>query len=351
MRDTEAKKELDTLINNARFRCHRPIRVAEILFHSRKGDIDNILDDEEYRVQSSNWRDNISVRLTGKGSSSSRSYQKDFSSLISPKVLQKLDDINCEHAGLVETYIYTKLRESKWRGLIDAQNYVFEADQEDFSFDEYIELAEEGGLQEDSILEIIVYSLFNAIAEELEAKAKIEIENPIPNLLCDFEDFTQTFMGLGPEKHGKETIVQIYRPGRGTYAADQGVDIGTNFGQMVQVKYVNISESAVKKIDKRAFVDEIIIVCKDAERSIIESVTSQIGYERIRAIVTISEIKKWVDKAFNEYPTTLGSKIIFFLKNEFGEEFTQGDWKIPDIENFMEDRNYSDTNLFGIWKV
>ena len=31
----DAKEEIDTLINNARFRCFRPIRVAEILYHSR----------------------------------------------------------------------------------------------------------------------------------------------------------------------------------------------------------------------------------------------------------------------------------------------------------------------------
>lgn len=84
----DAKAEIDTLINNARFRCFRPIRVAEILYHSRTVDDVALEAPESYRVDSGRWRDDISLRLTGKASSSSRSYQKDFSDLIDPESIR-----------------------------------------------------------------------------------------------------------------------------------------------------------------------------------------------------------------------------------------------------------------------
>jgi HaeII restriction endonuclease. len=102
----DAKAEIDTLINNARFRCFRPIRVAEILYHSRTEANVALENPESYRVESGRWRDTVSVRLTGKASSSSKSYQKDFSDLIDPASLSKLDALNRIENGLVESYIY-----------------------------------------------------------------------------------------------------------------------------------------------------------------------------------------------------------------------------------------------------
>ncbi|MFB6224888.1 MAG: HaeII family restriction endonuclease [Candidatus Paceibacteria bacterium] len=347
---SNAKSEIDTLINNARFRCHRPIRIAEILYHSRTDSDIDISNVESYRVDSANWRDEISIRLTGKGSSSSRSYQKDFSNLIEPSVLEVLDDVNQE-GGIVENYIYRRLKNDKWSGLIAAQEYVTETDVDEFSFEEYMGLTDESGLEEDSILEISVYALFQAITEELGAKAKLELESPDETILSDFKKFVETFLGLGEGEVTIQTNVDIHRAGQGTYAADKGVDIGTNFGTMVQVKHVTLDTDQARSIENNAYVDRIVIVCRDAERELITSVSSQLGFDKIAGVVTLSELEEWFNMCFGKYQTRLGSKVLQYLRNEFKKEFQTGDYRIPDIDEFFEERGYEADDLSGMWEL
>lgn len=346
-----AKDEIDTLIGNARFRCYRPIRVAEILYKSRTDSEIEITDPESYRVDSGNWRDQVARRLTGKGSSSSRSYQKDFSNLISPDHLQTLDRINRENDGIVENYIYRRLRADKWRGLIAAQEYVSESTIDEFAFDEYMGLTQESGLEEDSMLEIAVYALFRGVTRELGAKAKLELESPNREILGDFEDFVETFLGLEGGAVSFETAVDIHRAGQGTYAADKGVDIGTNFGTMVQVKHVTLDTGQARDIEDSAYVDRIVVVCRDAERDVIESVSGQLGFEKIHGIVTISDLENWYDRCFGKHDSTLGRKVLTDLRREFEKEFQSGDWRVPDVDDFLDERGYAAEQLDGEWAV
>lgn len=346
----DGKSDIDTLISNARFRCHRPIRVAEILYHSRTDSDIDITDVEDYRVDSGNWRDQVSRRLTGKGSSSSRSYQKDFSNLIPPSNLKALDKVNKKN-GVVETYIYTRLTNDKWSGLIAAQEYVSEAETDEFSFEDYMNLTGQSGLEEDSILEISVYALFQAITEELGAKAKLELKSPDDSILSDFEEFVDTFLGLSEGEVLLQTHVDIHRAGQGTYAADKGVDIGTNFGTMVQVKHVTINSKQAKNIQDNAYVDRIVVVCRDAEEEVITNVSTQLGFNKIAGIVTLSRLKSWYNMCFSKYQSRLGNKVLGYLQNEFKKEFQTGDYRIPDINEFFEERGYDQDSLAGRWEV
>lgn len=344
------KDQIDTLISNARFRCHRPIRVAEILYHARTESVD-ITDVESYRVDSGNWRDRVSVRLTGKGSSSSRSYQKDFSNLVSPDHLQALAAVNEDHDGVVENYIYRRLREDKWSGLIAAQEYVTETSVAAFSFEEYMSLTEQSGLEEDSMLEIAVYALFAAITRELDATARLTLDAPDEAILTTFDGFVETFLGLAPGDRSFETSVDIHRAGQGTYAADKGVDIGTNFGTMVQVKHVTLDDETASDIDEAAYVDRVVVVCREAERSVIENVSRQLGFERVAGIVTISELADWYASCFEAYPDRLGTKVLTDLRREFREEFQSGDWRVPNVDDFLAERGYGADQLTGQWRL
>jgi type II restriction enzyme len=348
----DAKGEIDTLINNARFRCFRPIRVAEILYHSRTVDDVALEDPESYRVESGRWRDDISLRLTGKASSSSKSYQKDFSDLMNPESLSALDSLNTAEHGLVESYIYHRLKHDKWGSLIAARDYINESAVDDFSFERYMELTTEvGGLQDDALLEIAVYALFNSIAEAVEAKAKLEIESPDEEILSDFSEFITTFMGLEEGETTFETIVDIHRAGQATYAADKGVDIGTNFGTMVQVKYVSLTRETLNDIEENSYVDRIVVVCRDAEKDVIESVSKQLGVERVKAIVTIADLETWYGTALQAYPDRLGEPLLRHLRSEFNEEYRSGDTKVPPVDNLIAERNYDAIKLTGIWEI
>lgn len=347
----DGKAEIDTLISNARFRCHRPIRVAEILHHSRTDETIEVTDVESYRVESGNWRDQVSVRLTGKGSSSSRSYQKDFSNLVDPDNLEQLDRVNRAQDGIVENYIYRRLKTDKWSGLIAAQEYVAETDVREFSFDEYMALTEQSGLEEDSMLEIAVYALFSAITRELDARARLELGRPDSAILDAFEGFVETFLGLDAGQSSFETAVDIHRAGQGTYAADKGVDIGTNFGTMVQVKHVTLDAEQASAIETNAYVDRVVVVCRDAERDVITSVSEQLGFEKIAGVVTVSQLGDWYDDCFGSYASQLGTKTLTSLRREFREEFQSGSWRVPDIGAFLAERGYDADQLDGEWSV
>ena len=349
MSEQAAKAELDSLISDARFRCYRPIRVAEVLYKSRTQSDITITNPESYRVASNNWRDEMSRRLTGKGSTSSQSYQKDFSNLISADKLQILDDVNTENDGIVENYIYRQLKSKKWNGLIAAQEYVTSTAVDEFSFSEYMGLTKQSGLEEDAMLEIAVYALFKAITRELDAKAKLELGNPNREILREFDGFVHTFLGLGPGETSFETLVDIHRAGKGTYAADKGIDIGTNFGTMVQVKHISLNEKKAKEIEDTAYVNRVVVVCREAERDVIRSVSNQLGYEKVSGIVTIEELNDWYDQAFGSFQAAVGSKILSDLRRAFKKEFQSGDWRVPNVDSLLDERGYDESQLTGIW--
>ncbi len=66
-----------------------------------------------------------------------------------------------------------------------------------------------------------------------------------------------------------------------------------------------------------------IIVCKDAERDIIASLLSQIGYaSKITSIITESHLVEWYEKALREkFANTLGDEVLKNLQVEIMEEF------------------------------
>lgn len=345
----EAQAQIDTLITNSRFRCYRPIRIAEILYHSRTDTEIDIADVESYRVKSATWRDQVSKRLTGKASTSSRSYQKDFSNLIKPEQLAVLDRVNREHDGLVEAYIYHRLKTDKWSGLIAAQEYISEVSVDEFSFETYLSFTDESGLEEDSMLEIAVYALFKGITSELDATAKLELGSPDADILADYSDFVSLFLGLDDGETCFETPVDIHRAGGGTYAADKGIDIGTNFGTMVQVKHVSLDMSNAQSIDETAHVDRLVVVCREADAAVIQNVSAQLGFDKIRGVVTIAELKTWYNRCFDA-SSSLNSVVLSNLRHAFEAEFQRGSWRIPAIDDFLAERGYTDIDFHGRWQ-
>ena len=73
--DSAAKKALDKVIRKSRVHLYKPIQIAEILFHHRTEDTWNLKDLESYRNISKKWRDEVSLLLVGRRSTSSHRYQ------------------------------------------------------------------------------------------------------------------------------------------------------------------------------------------------------------------------------------------------------------------------------------
>ncbi len=74
MKFSEAKIQLDKVINKSRVHLYKPIQIAEILYHYRTfGDI-NLGDIESYRTKSRHWRKIIRIRFLGRVSTSSAKF-------------------------------------------------------------------------------------------------------------------------------------------------------------------------------------------------------------------------------------------------------------------------------------
>src|SRR5437879_2716543 len=109
----EAKKRLDLIIDKSRVDLYKPIQIAEVLHRSRvEGDI-KVSDLSSYRNPSIHWRNEVTIRLLGKCSSSSARYQHDVWSdtAMPPESLVFLDEANRKNDGLVERYIYSRFAE------------------------------------------------------------------------------------------------------------------------------------------------------------------------------------------------------------------------------------------------
>jgi len=125
----QAKKALDTLIRKSRVHLYKPIQIAEILYHARvnPGSI-NLSNLEDYRNPSKKWRNDISLVLLGRISTSSARFQDDLfnENAIPPDILVALGEENVRTNGAVEAYIYGQFT-NRYSQLSNVLNYALNA--------------------------------------------------------------------------------------------------------------------------------------------------------------------------------------------------------------------------------
>jgi hypothetical protein len=349
--EKDAKKALDKIVYKSRIHAYKPIQIAEILRRSRtEKDID-IRNLESYRNSSKHWRDSVSLRLVGNVSTSSQKFQDDLFNphAMPPEKLSVLDETNKSRPGLVENYIYHVLKE-RWRMVALVGAYIEKASPSTFSLSELISFfVSQSGLKKsvDKAYEVVVHALFSSIVAALKAEITLELKNPNPEILKDFEELTSVVLGVNAERTSLVTPARLYRMGV-TYAADTGVDIGTNFGPIVQVKYISLDEEQAGEIIESAPAEKIVIVCKDADRSAIAALVKQLGLgEKIRGIIAQSDLERWYDLALKKHEKLIGKNLLSDLLREFREEFPL----VEEMDKFLEERGYKPRQLKGEWSV
>lgn len=344
------KVALDKVINKGRVHFYKPFQIAEILRKARLGELSDLADLESYRNISKKWRNDVSMLLVGRISTSSARYQDDVfnDSAMPPNFLKMLGEHN--KSGEVEAYIYLKFKE-KLGKLGDVRDYLFGAEPKSFSFDHFVGSFESSpGLKRsvDKIYEICVYALFSTIIRALNLQITLKMLNPDKEILSEFSDFLIKVAGI---ESGSECITvpaKLYRVGV-TNAADRGLDMWCNFGPAVQVKHLTLTEELMGDISDTVSSDKIVIVCKDAEKKVIEIVSDQIGIgDRIQGVVTFSMLKCWYQKCLSEkFHDTLGVNLLEDLKREFNAEFPS----FANIDEFIRDRGYDTIKLPKEWKA
>jgi len=350
MKLTEAKASLDKIIKKARVHLYKPIQIAEILHRDRvNGDID-LSDLETYRIKSKKWRDLICIPFLGRTSTSSAKYQDDLfnPSAVPPIALSILGIENRNKNGIVECYIYNKFRQ-RYGQMSTALNYSRDSNKETFDLQEFIELFwNEPGLKRslDKIYEIVVYSLFSVIVDELNVNIEVSL-NPLKiNVLKEFETFAEKVICINAKNTSFKSKASINRVGV-TNAADRGLDMWANFGPAIQIKHLPLNEKLAENIVSKITSDRIVIVCKDSEESVIKSLLNQIGWKsRIQSIITESELIEWYKKALHgTFSDSIGDKLLKSISDEIVLEFPSTD--IAEFMKFYKERGY---DIFKDWK-
>ncbi len=343
MNITEAKNALDGVITKARVHLYKPIQVAEILHRERTyGDVK--LDDlDTYRIQSKRWRDIVCIRFLGRTSTSSAKYQDDLfnATAVPPEALVALGVENNEKDGIVEAYVYNKFLE-RYSQMTTALNYCRDAKIDTFDLSKFIALFwEEAGLKRsiDKIYEIIVYSLFSVLVEELGVEIEVSFNPDKIGVLKEFESFAEKVICINPEATSYKSSASINRVGV-TNAADRGLDMWANFGPAIQVKHLSLNEQLAEEIVSTVTTDRIVIVCKDSEKGVVASLLTQLGWKsRIQSIITEKELIEWYQKALTgTYADALGEKLLDCIRDEIVLEFPSSD--DSDFKEFMAKRGY-----------
>lgn len=331
----DAKKALDTVIAKSRVHLYKPIQIAEILYRIRiYGDI-NPLNLEDYRTKSKRWRDDICRPLLGRVCTSSARFQDDLfnDNAVPPILLNELSKENIRTGGAVEAYIYRRFT-NKHDQLTDALLYCLDATKESFDVKRFIDsFWNEPGLKRslDKIYEIIVFALFSTLVEALNLKVEISVDENHFDILDEFEDFSKKVMCLDFSNPTHLTDARVYRVGV-TNAADRGLDMYSNWGPAIQIKHLSLDVSLAENIVSSVSSDRIVIVCKEAEKEIIVSLLTQIGWRsHIQSIVTENDLVVWYEKALRgKFADVIGDNLLRCLSNEIAEEFPSVD-DVPEV--------------------
>ena len=312
---TQAKASLDNIIKKARVHLYKPIQIAEILYRDRVTNDIDLSDLETYRTKSKKWRDVICIPFLGRTSTSSAKYQDDLfnKNAVPPPAIVALGVENRNKNGIVESYIYDKFKE-RYGQMSTALEYSNNSNVESFALAEFLDLFwNEPGLRRsiDKIYEIIVYSLFSVLVEELEVQIEVSLNPEKINVLKEFETFAEKIIKISSDNTSFISPANINRVGV-TNAADRGLDMWANFGPAIQIKHLSLSEKLAEDIVSTVTSDRIVIVCKDSEESVIKSLLNQLGWKsRIQSIVIESELIEWYEKALRgKYASSIGEKLL-----------------------------------------
>ncbi len=349
----DAKNRLDRIISIGRVDLYKPIQIAEVLYHSRIGDVKidiNAL--ETYRSQSKHWRDIVCQQLLGKVSTSNSRYQDNIweDNAMTPELLAILDRENKQSNGTIEKYIYLRFQERQ-HAVSSIITAIDEATSEKFNvFSLFEAFRKNKAIRRsiDKVYEIVVYSLMETIVVKLDAQVTVQVPASKHDLLVEFADLAAILLGLSNGRMEHTIKAHVYRVGV-TNAADRGLDMWANFGPAIQVKHLALDAVKTERIVDQIESDNIVIVCQSIAKSVIEILLSQTSwFSRVKGIVKEEELINWYERCLRgQHATILARTLLDRLSNEFKKEFPQA----ATIVDFLEDRQYLELESPERWVI
>jgi type II restriction enzyme len=167
-------------------------------------------------------------------------------------------------------------------------------------------------------------------------------------LLKEFSELARVLLGLKPGSLQWEQPAHVYRVGV-TNAADRGLDMWANFGPAVQVKHLTLNEKLAEEVVDQVETDHIVVVCRDADATVIQTIAGQIGWgRRVRGIVRESELIDWYELCLRgRFEGRLATPLLDQLREGFYAEFPQS----ATIAEFLEERSYLDFEPPELWRT
>lgn len=347
---TKAKGKLDSVIGKSRIDLYKPIQVAEVLFHSRHGEVEDIRNVETFKNRSCKWRDEVTLELLGKRSTSSAQFQHNLwdENAVPPEALCLLDKENKEKGGIVERYIYQRFIDRR-KTVSSLFDYVFQATPENFYLEKFLgSFVKDKGIKRsiDKAFEIVTYSLFQTVVTQLDASVTVSVPEHTRDILEEFSALTKVLLGVDSQTFSWSEKASIYRVGV-TNSADRGLDMWANFGPAIQVKHLTLDQEMTEQIVDQVESDRIVIVCLKKHEKFILAVLSQISWgQRVKGIITQVELVDWYNRCLRgRLKERLGLPLLNLLRKSLGEEFGQ----VSNIESFLDKRGYREITLDGIW--
>lgn len=346
----QAKDSLDSIIKKARVYWYKPIQIAEILYHNRVVGDANLNDMETYRIASKHWRNEVTSALSNAKSSSSNDYQDGlFLKQMPQQQLKLLGKENRRTKGAVEAYIYGQFLHNQIQ-LNKILSYCKTSTTENFDVKYLLDtFLREKGLSRsmDKVYEVIVYALFSTLVETMGMQVEISVDMDKLGILSDFMDFAKMIMGIDVNVRKSKQKARIYRVGVAN-AADRGLDMYSNWGPAIQIKHLTLDAQKAESIVSEITSDRIVIVCREADASIIALLLGQIGWKnRIQSIVTEKDLVKWYEKALRgKNSPLLGGTLLQKMQEELIKEFPH----VKEIPEILVSRNYDDT-IYPEWAV
>jgi type II restriction enzyme len=199
----------------------------------------------------------------------------------------------------------------------------------------------------DKVYEVIVYALFSTLVEKLGLQVEVSVDVDKLGILSEFLDFAKMIMGIDVNIRKSKQKAKIYRVGVAN-AADKGLDMYSNWGPAIQIKHLTLDVQKAESIVSEISSDRIVIVCQEAEASVILALLSQIGWKsRIQSIVTKKNLVDWYEKALRgKNSDILGSTLLKKMRDELVNEFPH----VKEIPEIITSRNYDDT-FYPEWTV
>lgn len=348
----QAKARLDLLIAKARVDLYKPVQIAEVLRQCRLNGAINAAVLGTYRNPSVHWRDEVTLRLLGKKSTSSARFQHDLwnATAMPPDYMAALDQENKNVEGVVERYIYMRFAERQ--GTVSKMIAAIATTTPDkFDLSGLLKLfVSQPGIRRsiDKAYEIVTHSLFETIVTSLGATVRVNIPDENRDLLAEFSGLAKVLLGLEGDTLSWEIPAHVYRVGV-TNAADRGLDMWANFGPAVQVKHLTLNVNLASSIVDQVESDHIVLVCRDTDAQVIEAITRQIGWgRRVRGILRESELLNWYELCLRgKYSDRLAAPLLQLLKEGFRAEFPLSE----NISDFLIERGYLKIEPPSLWRT